>query len=70
VGLWRFTIISISSVIFCSYYFFDIEGKTSSSSRGEITPSTILYFIMIMTSPLNGLSWNVAGIKNAKKAIN
>lgn len=62
--LWRFTSVSLSSIIIISFYLFDIHNDNS------INPATLISFLMILTMPLNGLSWNIAGYKNSLRAIN
>jgi hypothetical protein len=32
-------------------------------------PGTFVYLLNMLNNPLNGLSWYIAGLRNAKRAI-
>jgi hypothetical protein len=64
VGLWRYTNVGIATVILVVYYWGGGHGD------GTITAATLIYLLNILTAPLNGLSWNYAGLKNSLRAIN
>lgn len=64
VVLWRYTNVAIATVILLVYYYFGNHGDKT------ITATTLIYLLNILTAPLNGLSWNYAGLKNSLRAIN
>ena len=66
VALWQFTGVGISAIVIIAYYVFGISSDPQSS---VITPSTFIYMLNMLNFPLNALSWYIAGIKTANRAI-
>ncbi len=62
VTLWRFSSVSIGSVIIIGFYALNLEGN-------GISPATLISLLMILIMPLNGLTWNIAGLKKSLRAI-
>jgi hypothetical protein len=77
VGLWQFTQIGISSVVLCLYYFGfgqedNIYGENKdycTESFENLKPATIIYLFQMLTIPMNAISWNLFGLRNAHTAI-
>jgi hypothetical protein len=67
VALWQFTSVGISSIVILVYYFFAFKDEKQGDN--QIKPSTMIYLFNMLTFPLNALSWNIAGIRNAKQVI-
>lgn len=65
VGLWQFTQIGISSLVL--YLYFSFEDQ--SHKEQEINQVTVIYLFQMLTFPINGISWNIAGLRSAKQSI-
>lgn len=63
VALWQLTSVSISATVITTYYLLGIDSGTM------IEASTLIYLLGMVTTPLNAISWYVAGYRTAKRAI-
>ena len=61
VGLWQFTQVGISSTVLCFYYIYN-DGA-------HFEPATVIFLFQMVTFPMNSISWNIAGIRSALRAI-
>lgn len=78
VGMWQFTQIGISSIVLCLFYFkygrieHCVEGEEQNDTidiMENIQPATIIYLFQMLTYPMNAISWYIAGLRNAERAI-
>ncbi len=71
VGLWQFTQIGISSIVLCLYYFYYRADAANPNNpiTEQVQPATIIYLFQMLTFPMNAISWNIAGLNNAERAI-
>ena len=67
VALWQFTSVGISSIVITAYFLLGLNEKVDKDS--VFTPSTFVYLLGMLNFPLNALSWYIAGIKTAHRAI-
>lgn len=67
VALWQFTTVGISSIVITTYFLFGFNKNIDKDS--VFTPSTFVYLLGMLNFPLNALSWYIAGIKTAQRAI-
>ena len=67
VALWQFTSVGISSIVITSYFLLGLNEQIDSES--VFSPSTFVYLLGMLNYPLNALSWYIAGIKTASRAI-
>lgn len=67
VALWQFTGVGISSIVIIAYFLLGFNEKVDQSS--VFTPSTFIYLLSMLNFPLNALSWYIAGIRTAERAI-
>lgn len=67
VALWQFTGVGISSIVITAYFLFGFNEAVDKDS--VFTPSTFIYLLSMLNFPLNALSWYIAGIRTAERAI-
>lgn len=67
VALWQFTSVGISSIVITTYFLLGLHKNIDKDS--VFTPSTFVYLLGMLNFPLNALSWYIAGIKTAQRAI-
>jgi hypothetical protein len=67
VALWQFTGVGISSIVIIAYFLFGFGQSVDGKS--VFSPSTFIYLLNMLNYPLNALSWYIAGIKTAERAI-
>jgi hypothetical protein len=59
--------VAISSIVICAYYLLGFNQGVDKDS--VFSPSTFVYLLNMLNFPLNALSWYIAGIKTAQRAI-
>jgi hypothetical protein len=67
VALWQFTSVGISSIVITAYFLLGLNQNLDKHS--VFTPSTFIYLLGMLNFPLNALSWYIAGMKTAYRAI-
>lgn len=67
VALWQFTGVGISSIVITAYFLLGFNPSVDPQS--VFTPSTFIYLLGMLNFPLNALSWYIAGIRTAQRAI-
>lgn len=67
VALWQFTGVGISSIVITAYFLLGFNESVDKDS--VFTPSTFVYLLSMLNFPLNALSWYIAGIRTAERAI-
>jgi hypothetical protein len=67
VALWQFTGVGISSIVITAYFLMGFNEAVDPQS--VFTPSTFVYLLGMLNFPLNALSWYIAGIRTAHRAI-
>ena len=67
VALWQFTGVGISSMVITAYFLLGFNESVDKDS--VFTPSTFIYLLSMLNFPLNALSWYIAGIRTAERAI-
>ena len=67
VALWQFTSVGISSIVITAYFLLGLNQNLDKES--VFTPSTFIYLLGMLNFPLNALSWYIAGMKTAYRAI-
>jgi ABC-type multidrug transport system fused ATPase/permease subunit len=59
--------VGISSIVISAYFLLGLSDTVDKNS--VFTPSTFIYLLSMLNNPLNALSWYIAGIKTAERAI-
>jgi hypothetical protein len=67
VALWQFTGVGISSIVITAYFLLGLSETVDPQS--VFSPSTFIYLLGMLNYPLNALSWYIAGIRTAQRAI-
>ena len=67
VALWQFTGVGISSIVITAYFLLGLNQTIDPQS--VFSPSTFVYLLGMLNFPLNALSWYIAGIRTAQRAI-